>query len=110
MNINKALPVYAIIFTILLFLLQHISLFPPQAKSIDSPQEVFSAERAYETLKHLLQENKPHPVGSDLNKVIKYRLIEELENLQQSYPTRHYSLETDDSPSSRNKFPQNEEK
>jgi hypothetical protein len=36
--------------------------------------------------------------------------IEELENLQQSYPTRHYSLETDDSPSSRNKFPQNEEK
>ena len=49
MNINKALPVYAIIFTILLFLLQHISLFPPQAKSIDSPQEVFSAERAYKT-------------------------------------------------------------
>ncbi len=36
--------------------------------------------------------------------------IEELENLQQSYPTRHYSLETDDSPSSRSKFPQNEEK
>ena len=85
MNINKALPVYAIIFTILLFLLQHISLFPPQAKSIDSPQEVFSAERAYKTLKHLLQENKPHPVGSDLNKVIKYRLIEELEKLDIHY-------------------------
>lgn len=84
MNINKALPVYAIIFTILLFFLQHISLLPPQAKSIDSPPEVFSAERAYETLKHLLQENKPHPVGSDLNKVIKYRLIEELEELYQA--------------------------
>ena len=36
--------------------------------------------------------------------------IEELENLQQSYPTRHYSLETDDSALSRSKFPQNEEK
>ena len=84
-NINKALPVYAIIFTILLFFLQHISLLPPQAKSIDSPPEVFSAERAYETLKHLLQENKPHPVGSDLNKVIKYRLIEELEKLDIQY-------------------------
>ena len=85
MNINKALPVYAIIFTILLFFLQHISLLPPQAKSIDSPPEVFSAERAYETLKDLLQENKPHPVGSDLNKVIKYRLIEELEKLDMQY-------------------------
>lgn len=36
--------------------------------------------------------------------------MEELESLQQSYPTRHYSLETDDSPTPRNKFPQNEEK
>ena len=70
MKINKALPIYAIIFSIFLFFLQHISQLPPQAKNISSPPEVFSAERAYETLKYLLKENKPHPVGSDLNKVI----------------------------------------
>ena len=85
MKINAALPIYAIILSILLFFLQHISLLPPQAKSIDSPPEVFSAERAYETLKHLLQENKPHPVGSDLNKVIKDRLIDELKKLDIQY-------------------------
>lgn len=85
MKINAALPIYAIILSILLFFLQHISLLPPQAKSIDSPPEVFSAERAYETLKHLLQENKPHPVGSDLNKVIKDRLIKELKKLDIQY-------------------------
>ena len=85
MKINKALPIYAIIFSIFLFFLQHISQLPPQAKNIDSPPEVFSAERAYETLKFLLKENKPHPVGSDLNKVIKGRLIDELEKLDISY-------------------------
>ena len=36
--------------------------------------------------------------------------IEEIENLQQSYPTKHYSLELDDSPTPRNKFPQKKEK
>ena len=60
MSINKALPVYAIIFSIFLFFFQHISQLPPQAKTIDSPPEVFSAERAYETLGYLLKENKPH--------------------------------------------------
>ena len=85
MKINKALPIYAIIFSIFLFFLQHISQLPPQAKNIDSPPEVFSAERAYETLKFLLKENKPHPVGSDLNKVIKDRLIDELEKLDIRY-------------------------
>ena len=85
MKINAALPIYSIILSILLFFLQHVSLLPPQAKSIDSPPEVFSAERAYETLKHLLQENKPHPVGSDLNKVIKDRLIDELKKLDIRY-------------------------
>ena len=42
MKRNKALPIYAIIFSIFLFFLQHISQLPPQAKSIDSPPEIFS--------------------------------------------------------------------
>ena len=79
---NKSIPFFAIIFSILLFFLQHSSTSPPQAKSLDSPLEEFSAERAFETLKYLLQENKPHPVGSELNKIIKKRLIKELDKLK----------------------------
>ena len=79
---NKLIPFFAIIFSALLFFLQHASTSPPQAKSIDSPLDEFSAERAFETLRYLLQENKPHPVGSELNKIIKERLITELDKLE----------------------------
>ena len=85
MKKNKALSFYAVIFSVFLFFLQHISQLPPQAKDIESPQEVFSAERAFETLKYLLKENKPHPVGSNLNQIIKERLIEELDKLEIQY-------------------------
>lgn len=82
MEKNNTLPIYAIILSVFLFFLQHLSQLPPEAKGLESPPEVFSAERAYETLRYLLKENKPHPVGSDLNKLIKERLIEELDKLE----------------------------
>ena len=82
MEKNNTLPIYAIIFSVFLFFLQHLSQLPPEAKGLESPPEVFSAERAYETLRYLLKENKPHPVGSHLNKLIKERLIEELDKLE----------------------------
>ena len=82
MEKNNTLPIYAIIFSVFLFFLQHLSQLPPEVKGLESPPEVFSAERAYETLRYLLKENKPHPVGSDLNKLIKERLIEELDKLE----------------------------
>ena len=82
MEKNNTLPIYAIIFSVFLFFLQHLSQLPPEAKGLESPPEVFSAERAYETLSYLLKENKPHPVGSHLNKLIKERLIEELDKLE----------------------------
>ena len=81
MEKNNTLPIYAIIFSVFLFFLQHLSQQPPEVKGLESPPEVFSAERAYETLRYLLKENKPHPVGSELNKLIKERLIEELDKL-----------------------------
>ena len=82
MEKNNTLPIYAIIFSVFLFFLQHLSQLPPEAKGLESPPEVFSAERAYETLSYLLKENKPHPAGSHLNKLIKERLIEELDKLE----------------------------
>ena len=85
MEKNNTLPIYAIIFSVFLFFLQHLSQLPPEVKGLESPPEVFSAERAYETLRYLLKENKPHPVGSDLNKLIKERLIEELDKLEIKY-------------------------
>ena len=81
MEKNNTLPIYAIIFSVFLFFIQHLSQLPPEVKGLESPPEVFSAERAYETLGYLLKENKPHPVGSELNKLIKERLIAELDKL-----------------------------
>jgi len=78
---NKLMPIYVIFFSVVLFFLQHASTLSPQVKGIESDPDQFSAERAYETLKVLLKENQPHPVGSELNKIIKERLINELNQL-----------------------------
>ena len=85
MNIKKSLPLYSILLTLLLFTFQHLSTLPPNALKIDVPENQFSAERAFETLKVLLKENQPHPVGSPLNKKIKERLIQEFERLKIEY-------------------------
>ncbi|MFL2701708.1 MAG: M20/M25/M40 family metallo-hydrolase, partial [Gammaproteobacteria bacterium] len=71
----------AILLTVLLFFIQHFSTQPPAPKGIDAPQNEFSAVRAHNILKSLLRENQPHPVGSDLNRVIKERLKVELDKL-----------------------------
>ena len=44
---NKSIPFFAIIFSVLLFFLQHSSTSPPQAKSLDSPLEEFSDQGYY---------------------------------------------------------------
>ena len=85
MNIKKSLPLYSILLTLLLFTFQHLSTLPPNALKIDVPENQFSAERAFGTLKVLLKENQPHPVGSPLNKKIKERLIQEFERLKIEY-------------------------
>ena len=80
--INKRLiPAAAITLSVFLFLFQHIGTLPPTAKGIESPLNDFSAGRAYENLKYLLEENAPHPAGSALNKIVKERLIENFKTL-----------------------------
>ena len=73
--------VLAIFLTFILFFVQHFSTQPPDPKGLDTPENEFSAIRAHDILKSLLRENKPHPVGSELNKVIKERLKNELDKL-----------------------------
>ncbi len=73
--------VLAIFLTFILFFIQHFSMQPPDPKGLDAPENEFSAIRAHDILKSLLRENKPHPVGSELNKVIKERLKNELDKL-----------------------------
>ena len=78
---KNRIPILAILLTVLLFCIQHFSTQPPAPKGLDAPQNEFSAVRAYNILQSLLKENQPHPVGSDLNRVIKERLKIELDKL-----------------------------
>jgi hypothetical protein len=73
---------YALSFSVLLFFINHFTLKPPVSKPITAPSNEFSGERAFNILSHLLSENKPHPVGSDLNKIVKQRIINELNKLK----------------------------
>ena len=79
--IKNRIPTLAILLTLVLFFIQHFSTQPPTPKGIDASQDEFSAVRAHNILKSLLRENQPHPVGSDLNRVIKERLKVELDKL-----------------------------
>ncbi|SVE25329.1 uncharacterized protein METZ01_LOCUS478183, partial [marine metagenome] len=81
MTQNKILSILAIFLTFVLFSVQHFTTQPPSPKELDTPENQFSAVRAHNILKSLLRENKPHPVGSDLNKIIKERLKNELDKL-----------------------------
>ena len=71
----------AIFLTFALFSLQHFTTQPPSPKGLDTPENEFSAVRAHNILKSLLIENKPHPVCSDLNKVIKEIMFADIKDL-----------------------------
>ncbi|MCZ6656898.1 MAG: M20/M25/M40 family metallo-hydrolase [Gammaproteobacteria bacterium] len=57
------------------------SLQPPDALPADAPEDLFSAGRAIETLRYLLGDETPHPVGSSANRAVRDRLIETLSGL-----------------------------
>lgn len=82
MTQKNRLSILAIFLTFVLFSLQHFTTQPPSPKGMDTPENQFSAVRAHNLLKSLLRENKPHPVGSDLNRTIKERLKDELDRLE----------------------------
>ena len=50
----------------------------PEVRASDSQQTEFSAARAFAELDDLLAENRPHPVGSASNKVIRDRIWDKL--------------------------------
>jgi len=79
---KQYLAIAAALFTLLLFFVQHSALQSPNPKGLDASEDQFSAERAFNILEVLLQENKPHPVGSELNKIIKERLTKEFDKLE----------------------------
>ena len=57
------------------------SLAPPEPLPIDAPPDKFSGLRALETLRYLLGDETPHPVGSAANQAVRDRLIETLRGL-----------------------------
>ena len=63
----------AIFFLVMLGVLRTFSV--PAPVESDVPEVVFSAVRAEAILRDLLQEGKPHPAGSELNAVVRDRII-----------------------------------
>lgn len=63
-----------------------------------APETVFSAERAKNMLNDLLKEQVPHPVDSQANRVVEYRIVEKLramgyqEEIQQTTECRDYEV------------------
>jgi len=86
MTKNKLfIPAFSIILTFLLFIFQFYSLQSPEVIPASAPDDEFSGARAYQILENLLSENKPHPVGSKLNKEVKKRITSELNKLGVSF-------------------------
>lgn len=49
---------------------------PPAPRPVDAPADVFSAQRAFPLLTHLVGDGIPHPNGSPQNEVVRKRILE----------------------------------
>jgi Zn-dependent M28 family amino/carboxypeptidase len=85
MQKNSLIACFAVICTIAFFSISHLSQKSPAPKPASAPANEFSAVRAHNLLKNLLAENKPHPVGSAQNKIVKNRITAELDRLDISW-------------------------
>lgn len=63
-----------IFFVLLTFALEALLTQSPTYKAADTPVTEFSGQRAFHILEMLLEENVPHPTGSEANKRIKKRI------------------------------------
>ena len=85
MQKNLLVACFAFTITVLSFIGNHLSQQSPAVKPVSAPANEFSAVRAHDLLKTLLAENKPHPVGSLQNKIVKNRITAELDRLNISW-------------------------
>jgi acetylornithine deacetylase/succinyl-diaminopimelate desuccinylase-like protein len=81
MQKNSLIACFAVVCRIVFFSISHLSQKSPAPKPASAPANEFSAVRAHNLLKTLLAENKPHPVGSAQNTIVKNRITAELERL-----------------------------
>jgi hypothetical protein len=72
-------PISLLVICLLVMLGVLRSFSPPSPVGADSPDVVFSAIRAEAILRDLLQENRPHVAGSQLNAVVRDRIITHFE-------------------------------
>ena len=82
---NKFVGIFAVLISVVLFLVHYVSVEPPSVKPASAPVDEFPGARAYAVLEKLLKENKPHPVGSPQNKIVKQRIMDELDSLGIEY-------------------------
>ena len=54
---------------------------PPRSRPADVPTTDFSAGRAFELLRTLVGDNRPHPTGTEANALVRERVLAELRRL-----------------------------
>jgi hypothetical protein len=67
---------------------------PTQPKGLEAPPEQFSAARAFKTLKYLLGDETPHPLGSEANERVRDRIVEQLKSLGYEPETTRVEMNT----------------
>ncbi len=71
---NRFSLLLAILLSVILFGLDTWLVRLPDVRPESIPENQFSSERAINLLKHLLDDNTPHPVGSSANKAVRMRI------------------------------------
>jgi len=61
-----------------IFILAFLGNQPPGPKPLDAPPNQFSAARAVDSLRRILKEDVPHPVGSAEDDAVRQRILDEL--------------------------------
>lgn len=74
-------PIFLLLLSGLLAGLVYLGQQPPRALPANVPNTEFSAERALQRLQDLLQENQPHPAGTEQNRVVRERIQQQLARL-----------------------------
>ncbi|MFT5578096.1 MAG: hypothetical protein ACI9WS_000848 [Paraglaciecola psychrophila] len=85
MPANRNVALLTFVVTLILYFINHYTLQPPSVVPASAGELQFSGERGHRLLATLLAGDKPHPVGSAQNKLVKQRIMQRLDELAISY-------------------------
>jgi len=82
---SRNIALLTVVISLLLYFINYYTLQPPSVVPASAAETEFSGQRAHQLLSKLLAGNKPHPVGSAHNKVVKQRIMQRLDELAIDY-------------------------